>query len=330
MVTGRDVAKLAGTSNAVVSYVFNNGPRNVSSETRERVLAAAAELDYRPNALARALSFGRTASIGLLVPDIANPFFGELARALEDAAAARGNLLLIGDAGLDAERERTSISAFVERRVDSVVMVSMLDEPDLSAFDRADIPVVVLHPIDPASGASSLTIDYEAAARLATEHLIEHGYASIGLLNGPSDSVGARQHRAGFSAAIAASAQSVEHAERGSATSRAHAAEIAHDWLSDAAPPRAISAATDEQAYGVLFAAYRLGLRVPDDLAVIGFDGTAHSAFAIPPLTTVKQPIGEIAARAIDLLTGDRAALPVHELAGFHLIRRESCGCRPS
>src|SRR5687767_148436 len=97
MPTARDVAKLAGTSNAVVSYVFNDGPRTVSPGTRERVLRAAKELDYKPNALARALSAGKTRSIGLIVPDIANPFFAELARAVEEAAAERGHLLLIGD-----------------------------------------------------------------------------------------------------------------------------------------------------------------------------------------------------------------------------------------
>lgn len=132
MVTNRDVAARAGTSTAVVSYVFNNGPRNVSPATREKVLRAAAELNYQPNALARALSQGRTASIGLLVPDIANRFFGELARALENAAATRGNLLVVGNAGLDSEGERSHIAAFVKRRVDGVVLVSVEDAPDIS------------------------------------------------------------------------------------------------------------------------------------------------------------------------------------------------------
>lgn len=327
MVTARDVADRAGTSNAVVSYVFNNGPRNVSPGTRDRVLRAAAELGYRPNALARALSFGRTASIGLLVPDIANPFFGELARALEDSATARNHSLLIGDAALDPDRERRSIATFIDRRVDSMVMVSLLDEPDLSALGSARIPVVALHPVTGSSEASSLTIDYKAAAGEAVRHLISHGYTSVGILNGPTGSIGARQHDAGYRDALASAPQLVRPAERASAISRSDAAAVAHEWLGQKDRPRAIYASTDEQAYGVLFAAYQLGIRVPDDLAVFGFDDTSHSAFAIPPLSTVKQPITDIASRAIELLTGDRDLLPVHELASHSLILRESCGC---
>lgn len=326
MATGRDVAQLAGTSTAVVSYVFNNGPRNVSDETRAKVLAAAEKLNYRPNALARALSFGRTASVGLIVPDIANPFFGELARELEYAAIARGDLLLIGDSALNAERESQIIAAFVERRVDSVVMVSVRERPDFSAFTQAGIPVVALHPVDHGSAASSVTIDYEAAARAATEHLISHGYDSIALLNGPYDSVGAGQHRRGFGAAIDRAGSLTRTTEVNSATSRADAAALSLEWLAGPERPRAVTCATDEQAYGVLHAAHRLGLRVPEDLAVMGFDGTEHSAYAVPALSTVRQPIPLIAERAVSLLA-DAGSGPMHEVLGYELELRESCGC---
>ena len=326
MATGRDVAELAGTSIAVVSYVFNNGPRNVAPATRERVLNAAAELNYRPNALARALSFGKTRSIGLIVPDIANRFFGELARALEEAAAARGNLLLIGDSGLDAQRERSHIAAFVDRRVDSVVLVSVEDDLHVSAFAAADIPVVVLHPIASGEDASSISIDYEAASEAATQHLLDHGYTSLALFNGPGDSAGSRQHRQGFTRATTAHTTPVTTMELHSQISRGHAAQVALDVLARPGRPRAIYCSTDEQAYGVLFACHRLGLAIPDDVAVTGFDGTEHSAYAIPPLTTVRQPIAEMADRVIALLTGDPADLPVHETARFELVIRESCG----
>ncbi|QKJ18570.1 LacI family DNA-binding transcriptional regulator [Microbacterium hominis] len=330
MATGRDVAKLAGTSTAVVSYVFNNGPRNVSAETRAKVLAAAEKLNYHPNALARALSFGRTASVGLIVPDIANPFFGELARALEDAAISRGDLLLIGDSALDVDREAQIVAAFVERRVDSVVMVSLHEHPDFSAFTRAGIPIVALHPVDAASPASSVTIDYDAASRAAAEHMIGHGYETIALLNGPSESVGAGHHRRGFAAAVAAGVAaggaSIRTTEVNSATSRADAATMALDWLVTPDRPRAVICATDEQAYGVLHAAHRLGLRVPQDLAVMGFDGTEHSAYAVPALSTVRQPIPLIAERAVGLLR-DAESGPVHEVLGHELELRESCGC---
>jgi LacI family transcriptional regulator len=325
MANARDVAILAGTSTAVVSYVFNNGPRNVSPGTREKVLHAARELNYRPNALARALSFGRTLSIGLIVPDIANRFFGELARALEEAAAARGNLLLIGDSGLNPDRERTHVAAFVERRVDSVIMVSLSDAPDLSAFTEAKIPVVVLHPLDPEQHASSIAIDYRAAARAATAHLVEHGYQSIALFNGPTDSAGSRQHREGFTQAVTDHDGVLDTIELQTQISRAHAAQVALDVLARPSRPRAVYCSTDEQAHGVLFACHRLGLSVPDDVAVTGFDGTEHSAYSYPPLTTIRQPVLEMAERAIALLTGP-PDLRVREIAPFELVVRESCG----
>ena len=325
MATAKDVADRAGTSTAVVSYVFNNGPRNVAPRTRDRVLLAATELNYRPNALARALSFGKTLSVGLIVPDIANRFFGELARALEEAAAARGNLLLIGDSGLDAERERSHVAAFVERRVDSVVMVSMSDTPDLRPFMEAGIPIAVLHPVDPGQQASSISIDYRAAAEAATAHLIGHGYHSIALLNGPNDSAGSRQHRDGFFHAIREAADPIETTELQTEISRAHAAQVTLDVLARPSHPRAFYCSTDEQAHGVMFACHRLGLRIPDDVAVTGFDGTEHSAYTYPPLTTVRQPVPEMAERVIALLTGP-ADLLVHEIAPFELILRESCG----
>ncbi|WP_223628307.1 LacI family DNA-binding transcriptional regulator [Microbacterium sp. EST19A] len=325
MATAKDVADRAGTSTAVVSYVFNNGPRGVAPSTREKVLLAATELNYRPNALARALSFGKTLSVGLIVPDIANRFFGELARALEEAAAARGNLLLIGDSGLNVERERSHVAAFVERRVDSVVMVSLSDTPDLRPFTDAGIPIAVLHPVDPGQQASSISIDYRAAAQAATAHLIEHGYRSIALLNGPDDSAGSRQHREGFFRAIQAHDRSIDTVELQTEISRAHAAQVALDVLARPSRPRAFYCSTDEQAHGVMFACHRLGLTIPDDVAVTGFDGTEHSAYTYPPLTTVRQPVMEMAERVISLLTG-HVELPVHEIAPFELVLRESCG----
>jgi LacI family transcriptional regulator len=308
-----------------VSYVFNNGPRNVSPATRDKVLRAASELNYHPNELARALSFGKTNSIGLIVPDIANRFFGELARALEESAAARGNLLLIGDSGLNPDRERSHVAAFVQRRVDSVVLVSLADDPSVDAFAEAGIPVVALHPLAARDGVSTISIDYRAAAYAATKHLLEHGYESIAMFNGPSESAGSLQHREGFERAFAESgvlAADIHSTQ----ISRAHAAQVALDVLARPGRPRAVYCSTDEQAYGVLFACHRLGLRVPEDVAVTGFDGTEHSAYSYPPLTTIRQPIPEIADRVVALLTGDPSVFPVYEIAPFDLIVRESCG----
>lgn len=323
MPTARDVAKLAGTSNAVVSYVFNNGPRAVSADARERVLRAAKELDYKPNALARALSAGKTRSIGLIVPDIANPFFAELARAVEVAAADRDHLLLIGDSATLEDQEHRLIETFIERQVDSLILISLLDEPNLKPANMANLPVVALHPLSAGQLASSLTIDYEQAAYVATRHLVDEGYGSIGLLNGPVDSVGTRQHSSGFARAVAGTSVAVS--RRASPISRAGAADVAMEWLRAKDAPRAIYATTDEQAHGVLFAAYSLGLHVPQQLAVIGVDGTEASAYSVPPLSSIRQPTQSIAQRAVELLVDQGRDKPiVNEIFDFELIVRKS------
>ncbi|MDX6259831.1 MAG: LacI family transcriptional regulator [Kribbellaceae bacterium] len=327
MATARDVAQLAGTSTAVVSYVFNDGPRGVAPATRERVLQAARELGYQPNMMARALRAGRTRSIGLLVPDICNPYFTELARAIEDRTSAAGNLLLIADAALSPEQEARHCQAFIERQVDSVIMISVSDNPEPAQFTKAGIPVVVLHPVADHQLVSSLTIDYVEAAALATGHLLEHGYSSIALLNGPTDSAGSLQHARGFAQAIATS-DGIEATTWRSAISRHEAARVAAVKLAAPGRPRAVYCTTDEQAFGVLFAAYDQGLRVPEDVAVIGFDGTANSAVSIPPLTTIQQPRAAYVDRAIAILD-DLSAQggPHHEVLTYDFVIRRSCGC---
>lgn len=322
MATARDVAALAGTSKAVVSYVFNNGPRGVSEGTRAKVLAAAQQLGYHPNALARSLSAGRTRSIGLIVPDICNPYFAELARAIEDVAASTGNLLLIADSALSVQTEERHRRSMIERQVDSVVVISVSDRPDFRPYVQEGIPCIALHPVAVGSPASSLTIDYESAAAKAARHLLEHGYGTIRLLNAAQDAEGPRQHLAGFRSVVEGTG--VQWEEWHCAISRRAASEVVGERLAAGDIPRAVYCTTDEQAFGVLYAVHAAGLRVPDDVAVIGFDGTANATVSIPPLTTVQQPRDEYARRAIEVLFA--GGEPVHETLAYEFIVRDSCG----
>jgi LacI family transcriptional regulator len=327
MTTARDVAERAGTSTAVVSYVFNNGPRPVSAATRQRVLDAAEELQYRPNALARALSFGRTNSIGLVVPHIRNPFFAALAEQLEVKAREQQHLMLIGDAGGDPHQEAAHISSFIERKVDGIVLVSLRTQSELESLDTADVPVVALHPLPANLPASTLSIDMAAAAEEATLHLFSHGYRHIGALTGPGDSVGTSDHMAGIQRA-AGGAPDARVSHRSCAISRYAAADEAARWLADADRPEAIYCATDEQAFGVLYAAWEAGLSVPRDLAVLGFDSTDDCAVTIPPLSAIRQPLPIMAERAMELLvSGEARERPTRVTLPYELVRRASCGC---
>ncbi|MFF1821319.1 LacI family DNA-binding transcriptional regulator [Kribbella sp. NPDC058245] len=326
MATARDVAERAGTSTAVVSYVFNNGPRPVAEATRQRVLEAAAELDYKPNAVARALSAGRTFSLGLLIPQVRNPFFATLTEHLEIVARSHGHLLLIGDSAGDPAQESAHIGSFIERKVDGVVLVSLLAEPAIRRFHSAGVPVVALHPVPDGVTVSTLSIDYVAAAEAAVDHLLAHGYKTLAVLTGPEDSPGTAQHRAGVERALARHPKTTVRYTAGP-VSRFAARDAVQAWFQQKRPPRAVYCATDEQAFGVLFAAWEAGLRVPEDVAVMGVDGTDECAVSIPPLASVRQPVDEIARQAVDVLLAapDREAARV--VLDFELVPRTSCGC---
>jgi LacI family transcriptional regulator len=326
MATARDVAERAGTSTAVVSYVFNNGPRPVSAATRRRVLEAAAELEYRPNILARALSAGRTYSLGLLIPQIRNPYFATLAEHLENYARRHDHLLLIGDSAGDPAQESAHIGSFIERKVDGVVLVSLLVEPAIQRFAAAGVPVVALHPVPDGVTVSTLSIDYVAGAEASADHLLSHGYRSLGVVTGPEESPGTSEHRRGIESALKAHPRATARYVA-SPVSRFAARDAVRPWFQQKRPPRAIYCSTDEQAFGVLFAAWDAGLRVPEDVAVMGFDGTSECTVTIPPLASVRQPIEETARRAVELLLDPAHPPAARHVLDYELLPSISCGC---
>lgn len=331
MTTRADVARLAGTSTAVVSYVVNGGPRRVAPETAARVRAAIETLRYRPNAVARSLRMQRTGVIGLIVPDLANPFFAELASSVERGAAQYGGALFVGNSAESEEREARNVQTFAEHRVDGLVIV-----PVRAALKPAvartllELPAVVLDRMLAGVKAPTLVPDNAGGARTATEHLFAHGYASVGCIAGPESVPAAQERLKGWRDAIRAKGLSPAQAPLvRSPFDRDAGARAAIEILSLPRPPRALFVSSDEQAFGVLHAAAELGLRVPEDLAIVSFDGVRHSRSTVPTLSTMRQPFeafGELAVRIIRA-PGEHAAritrLPVALRIG------ESCGCQP-
>ncbi len=328
MATAKDVAELAGTSTAVVSYVFNDGPRPVSEKTKERVLKAASDLNYHPNAAARALTIGRSDSYGLIVPSIQNPFFGELAHAVEMAAKAAGHLLLIADSAMDPLQEKQQINAFVGRRVDGIVLISCSRHQELELVMSNGIPVVALHPVLDNKSVQAVHMDYRRAAKDLTQHLLEvHKVKSILMMTAKFEEGGSKDHRQGVKTAIKNCGRKIDLQEIQSEVSREDSASETLKYLREHKSPDAIYCATDEQAYGVLSALHKLGINVPGDVRVVGFDGTRHSKFSIPPLTTVRQPLETIARIAIQVLAGEEPETVRKNALHGELVIRESCGC---
>lgn len=329
-VTRAAVAVRANVSPAVVSYVLNNGPRPVASATRERVLRAIEELGYRPNAVARALKLRRTETIGLVVPDNSNPYFAELAKAIEDLAYAAGYALVLGNSSNDAERESAQLRTISQRQVDGLLFIGSSPHTDLSQLHDDGIPVVLLDRTSDDYAFPSVVVDNRAGARAGVTHLIRHGHRRVACIAGPADLPAANEREAGWREALRAHRIARSGVLERAPFSREGGYLAAHRLLGLPDRPTAIFASADLQGIGALRACHEAGLSVPDDVALLGFDGTQESEYTTPPLSVVSQPIGEIAAKSIEiLLGGGGATTPAHIVVPPSLVLRRSCGCRP-
>lgn len=331
-------------SPALVSYVLQGGPRPVSADARRRIEAAIAELGYRPNAIAQALRGGQTHTVGLLTPSPANPLLAELAEALEKEFFRHGVVLAIGITDSNPERERSYLRAFLDRQMDGLLLISVSyleNLPEVAAVGR---PAVVVDTVPPDfSGYDQVSFvhtDNVLGATAVVEHLQGHGHRRIACVAGVSTNPMVRERVDAWRAAQLARGLPAddrlvveeEFSEAGGV--RAGMALLGRDARDPVSGrPTAVFVASDVQAFGVLAACHRLGLRVPEDVALGSFDGTRRAFYDWPSLTTYRQPIDEIARLTSEHLRA--AALdpgrPTLQRAvpGF-LVVGESCGCPPS
>jgi DNA-binding LacI/PurR family transcriptional regulator len=330
--TIREVAREAGVSIATVSHALS-GKRPVSLRTRVRIEHTADRLGYRPNAIAAAMPTGRTQTLGMIVPDLANPFFGELLGAVERTAAARGYSLVASSSELDLELEARAVRALHDRRVDALLYLGGCEQPNdaFAELARGDVKLVCLDeelPYLPPE-SSLVVVDNEEGGALAGQHLLECGHRELAVVGGPAGLPTARARLDGFRrTARAAGAEP--------ATARvSHAATYTIEAGRDAAlellrRERAVTAvfcANDLIALGACAAARELGRQVPGDLSVVGFDDSLVAALVTPALTTIRQPLArlgkEAADAAIDLVEGTRTA-PLRLTLPVQLVVRES------
>ncbi|MFE7044339.1 LacI family DNA-binding transcriptional regulator [Streptomyces atratus] len=319
-VTLADVARRADTSTAVVSYVMNNGPRPVAPHTRERVLAAAAELNYRPNLIARAMRSRTTGVVGLILADASNPYFGALARHVEQALEKRDKLTLTGNAGFSTDRQKHLVERFLAAQVDGIIIVSADGGPDVAAHAQAaGVRAVYVHNRPESADAPVVAADNDTAVHEALNHLLHHGHSHVAFLTGTHD-IGPVGHRRHAWESVAGAATPLLRCDY----TRSAAAGLAQRLIAEGALPPAMITATDEQAIGVLAGVSAAGLSVPDQLALISLDGTPDSAYTAPALTVTEQPLQFMAEHAVDLLLNE--ALP-QTAPHAPLVRRRSCGC---
>lgn len=333
--TMKDVAVLAGVAPSTVSYVLNNRTP-VREETRGRVLAAVEQLGYRRNMNAASLRNNATGMIGLIIPNITNPFYGEISLGVEAVAQEHGYIVNYGNTQYAATLTQRYLEAFVERRVDGIILVDAVAE-NVPFLRQCRIPVVLVDPRPTVVTDEFPVVDTaeeRMAARDLVAHLIRLGHRRIAFLNLGS---GGPRHDGYLKAlqeadlypdpALILSAQdTVDLIALGE--------QVTQRLLASGAAPTAIFGATDQMALGAMQALREMGLRVPHDMAVVGFDDIAYAALVTPPLTTVAQPtfrMGAIATRLLsERIKGHDEPAHRRVLLPTTLVIRESCGARAS
>ncbi|MDK9676395.1 LacI family DNA-binding transcriptional regulator [Propionibacterium freudenreichii] len=322
--TRADVARLAGVSTAVVSYVVNGGPRTVAPSTRLRVLNAIKQLNYRPNPSARALKRGSTHMLGLLVTEVLNPFFAEYIDALDEAASKLDRFLVLSVTREVPDHEAQAVTSLVNQGVDGLIFLCHVQDQRLYQAGGAGMARVMLDRNAPMDGFSSVGADSEEGAAMGTDHLIERGHRNIGLITGAMRRHNNDMRSVGWARELAAAGLPLSEPVVTTWT-REGGYLGAKQLFERDEPPTAIMAGSDLIAIGVLQAAHEAGMDIPRDLAVVSFDGTSESAFSWPPLTTVRQPFEQMAEAAIQVLL-DGSEAPRHQSFPMELIVRESSG----
>jgi len=297
------VAEQAGVSVQTVSAVINDKP-GITRETRERVLAAIEHLGYRPFSIARSLRTGRTRTIALVVSDIANPSFATIASVAEDHAHSFGYSVVVYNTHDDIQREASYMRTAIERWVDGVLFVSAEDQMNsLHTLEAAGIPAVAIDRIPENYEGPSVTLDNVRAGQMAARHLLDLGHRRIAHIAGPLKLRLARERLSGFRATLDLYGPAIPPypVYEGDWTCRSGYAAMKR-LLDAPTRPTAVFAANDRMAIGAMQAAQQAGLRVPDDISLIGLDDIEVSAFQNPPLTTVRQSFADLATTGVRLL----------------------------
>lgn len=297
-VTLKEVARLAGVSTSTVSR-FLSGTHLVSADKQAAIENSIKQLNYRPNLVARGLAKGRTMTVGVLTQEVASTFFNEEMREVENALAGQGYEAIFVNGHWNKAEQEHRLASLIGRRVDGVILLAT-DMED-KALDRyaQDVPIVLLGGQCASMHVVSMDCDHVSGARIAVEHLLELGHRRVAFIRGPEGRLDAEERLQGYQQALERAG--IAYDERLVANGNYLESGGVHAMktlLDRGLPFTGVFAANDDSAYGALLTLYRRGLRVPDDISLVGYDDLHHSAFTLPPLTTVRQPLRELSREA--------------------------------
>jgi LacI family transcriptional regulator len=323
MATIKEVARRAGVSIATVSYVIND-LRKVSAETERRVRMAAKELGYSPNRAARSLVAGRSSFVGLVVPDICNPFFPEIMKAFQEEANLCGLESIVMNTSYDAQRTRDLVQRLASLQVGGAAfLTSQVDAAVKEELARREIPAVYLDFGAPAPAIGTIAVNYRQGMLQAVDHLVQLGHRRVALIGGPSHGAGAQKRKAAFLEGAAAADLDAHVTDSDFSVQGGY---FSCSKLLTAAQPTAVIAANDLMAIGAMHCAFDRQVRVPDDLSVIGFDDITFAQYTQPALTTVAVPRAEIAKLAFQtlrsLMADPKAPGPTCEVGTALVVRQ--------
>jgi len=334
-VSMKDVAALAGVSLGTVSNVLNS-PGLVSDPTRERVEVAIAKLGWIPSEPARQLRAGKSRSVGMVVMDIGNPFFTDVVAGAEDAVHERGYTVQVGNSAQDSQREKAQLLLFTQQRVRGVLVapISGLEESMRQVRSRG-IPVVMLDRAGNSLDFCTVSVDDVEGGRMAIDHLLEHGHRTIAVVGGPGKHQQVRDRRLGAELAVSRLNGTVQLLIVSTPQLDVHSGVTAAEQLALLPPgerPTAVFAANDLLAIGMLQGFVTAGLKVPEDMAIIGYDDIEFASAAAVPLSSIRQPRRHLGRRAAELLfdeidANDSETSHEHQQVSFRpelVVRRSS------
>lgn len=329
MATMQDVAEKAEVSTTTVSHVIN-GTRYVSPEVTDRVRSAMDELNYQPDAIARSLRRRETMTLGLIIPTTTIPFFAAVAHSIEKAASAADYNIILCHSNWELQRDLQHLENLQARRVDGLVCISAeMEAEHITPVVEAGTPVVMFERSIPGTSLDAVGLDNFKGAYMAVEHLLELGHRRIGIIQGlPTSTLSTERLKASRQALEDWGVEHDPALEQPGDFLEQTGCDGAQELLKLDEPPTAIFAFNDMMAIGALQVLHEHGMRVPQDVAVIGFDGISLTKYMSPPLTTIAQPVDELGQRAvsmlIDRIKGDASGGPRFMKSQPELIVRAS------